>query len=239
MSLAITSSGFCSSPCTLTVPAEPRAPVERAARDRAGDVLAGGLDVVDERDQLGAALEPALLLDDELRQRRAAVAASSLLPWKTRLARMSAAAIVCSASRVDRRSPRANRRFAWRRRARSSALRIERALAKCGCARRSAMYSRERRLGVRRRAGSRASPASARRSRRARPRCSRGSRCGGRCATPSRDCCGRTCPSGPCSRRGSRRGRRAGSPSPAAGSRSPPARSRARSRGGRGSTPRR
>ena len=27
MSLAMTSSGFCSSPCTLTLPAEPRAPV--------------------------------------------------------------------------------------------------------------------------------------------------------------------------------------------------------------------
>ena len=36
----------------------------------------------------------------------------------------------------------ANSRFAWRRRARSSALRIERALAKFGCVRRIAMYSR-------------------------------------------------------------------------------------------------
>jgi hypothetical protein len=47
--------------------------VERTTRDRARDVLAGSLDVVDERDKLGAAFEPALLLDDEFRQRRAAV----------------------------------------------------------------------------------------------------------------------------------------------------------------------
>src|SRR5260221_14086958 len=39
---------------------------KRAAGDGAGDVLARGLDVVDERDQLGAAREPALFLDEEL-----------------------------------------------------------------------------------------------------------------------------------------------------------------------------
>jgi hypothetical protein len=46
---------------------------ERPARDCARDVLARGLYVVDQRDQLGATLELALLLDDELRQRGAAI----------------------------------------------------------------------------------------------------------------------------------------------------------------------
>jgi hypothetical protein len=73
----MTSSGFCTSPWTLTWPVEPPGARgrfdQRAAGDRARDVLAGGLDVVDERDELGAAVEMALLLDDELRQCRAAV----------------------------------------------------------------------------------------------------------------------------------------------------------------------
>ena len=50
----------------------------------------------------------------------------------TRLARMSAAAMVDRSSSVSARSRSANRRLAWRSRARSSALRTLRALAKCG-----------------------------------------------------------------------------------------------------------
>ena len=52
----------------------------------------------------------------------------------TRLARKSSPSMVMSSSRVSSRSGLANSRLAWRSRARSSALRIERAFAKCGCA---------------------------------------------------------------------------------------------------------
>ena len=54
------------------------------------------------------------------------------LQEKTRLARRSSPSMVMSSSRVSATSARANRRFACRSRARSRALRIERALAKCG-----------------------------------------------------------------------------------------------------------
>ena len=82
-------------------------------------------------------------------------------------------------------------------------------------------------------------PASGARSPSARRRRSRGSRCGARRASSGPGSSGRSRPSGPCSRRRSRRACRARPPSPGAGSRSPPGRSRARSRAGRGSTPRR
>ena len=52
----------------------------------------------------------------------------------TRLARMSALAMVRRSSALSTRSRSANRRLAWRRRMRSSALRTLRALAKCGWA---------------------------------------------------------------------------------------------------------
>src|SRR5262245_23937567 len=66
-------------------------------------------------------------------------------PWEvnTRLARMSSAEIVDKDS-ADRGSSRcSNKRLACRKRARSSALRIERALEKRGCDLRSEMYSRK------------------------------------------------------------------------------------------------
>ena len=68
---------------------------------------------------------------------------------------------------------------------------------------------------------------------------SRGSGCGGRRASPCPGWSGRRSPCDRGSPPARRRGRRARPPSPAAGSRSPPGRSRARSRGGRGSRPRR
>src|SRR5580700_1575623 len=83
------------------------------------------------------------LLDEELRQRgapevhlqdslRSCVLAAAGVLWNTRLARRSELAIVVRSSAVNCRSRSANRRLAWRRRARSSALRTLRALAKCG-----------------------------------------------------------------------------------------------------------
>ena len=115
------------------------------------------------------------------------------LPQNTRLCRMSSASIVISASRSIS-SFAAKQRLACRSRARSSALRIERALAKCGWPRRIGMYSASawRAAGS---ACSAASPASPRRWRATRRPDSRGSRCDGRRVNGSRGSIGRTCPS--------------------------------------------
>ena len=151
----MTSSGFCCLALDVGRDLGPGCCQQRAAGDRRRDVLARGLHVVQQRGELRIRIgHPPLLLDDELAERGSAMMASScscralvrVQAWprprsaparggaraNTRLARMSSAVIVCSASRVDRRRAPANRRFAWRSRARSSALRIERALAKFG-----------------------------------------------------------------------------------------------------------
>src|SRR5579871_1893968 len=60
----------------------------------------------------------------------------------TRLARRSALSMVIRSSRVSARPACAKSRVACLRRARSRALRMERAFAKCGCRMRSGMYSR-------------------------------------------------------------------------------------------------
>src|SRR5580698_2039852 len=90
--------------------------------------------------QIRRALDAAQLLDQKFRERRAAQMHGQT-PVKTRLARMSDSAMVDRSSGVNSRSLSANRRLAWRSRARSKALRTLRALAKCGLGMRSARYS--------------------------------------------------------------------------------------------------
>ena len=139
-------------------PAGTRRRAQRVAQlaegDDARDGLAGQRDVEDQRVEVAAGGgEAAALLDQVAREGPAVGQAAWRVSggrvmqgrgsggsrgWKTRLARMSAAVSVVRSSAVSTRSRSANRRLAWRSRARSSALRTLRALAKCGCCRRSA-----------------------------------------------------------------------------------------------------
>src|SRR5438477_420424 len=112
--------------------------------------------LIQQRAEIVRARDAGQLLDQELRERGAPEihgrdssglrlqvfgfgAASAA--WNTRLARMSDGAMELSSSAVRRRSRSANSRLAWRSRARSSALRTLRALAKFGCPVRCARYS--------------------------------------------------------------------------------------------------
>ena len=106
-------------------PAARKRRVERAAMELLG-VGERAVDVEDQRAKLGAHARSFCAARSPARRRARAIA-GCLRP-------RSSAAPPCR-----RRRPRSSRRRAWRRRARSSALRIERALAKCGCARRRSM----------------------------------------------------------------------------------------------------
>ena len=146
MSLLIMSSGFCSSPWTLMFPVDPRMPVSGPL----ATALAMYLHAVwmSLTSAINSAPPESLrcssMMNLERVERRYGMGVFLQAALNTRLARMSAAVSVERASRVTG-APAANSRLACRRRARSSALRIERALAKWGCARRSATYSRKRR----------------------------------------------------------------------------------------------
>src|SRR4051812_1154734 len=115
---------------------------KRAARRKHGDFLDGGRDVEEQPAQAASqAGRLPVVVDEEPRKGGAVLHADPSPCAKTLLARRSSASIVMRSSRVA--APvRPNSLFAWRSRARSSALRMERALAKRGCRLRSAMYSR-------------------------------------------------------------------------------------------------
>src|SRR5690606_10077787 len=113
---------------------------QRAQCHLASDGLAGDRDVQDQCIELAAGLREAqALLDQVLRQRAFFRQGHRALRcqfgfWNTRLACRSAAVMVLSSSASSTRSRSAKSRLAWRSRARSSALRTLRALAKCGWA---------------------------------------------------------------------------------------------------------
>ena len=131
-------------------PARLARPDQRSLANRGGDRLHDGGHVHEQRGELAAVRPLRDLLDQELRNRRVAwiqhVASSAggaaFAASNTRLARMSSASIVVSIRAST--WPASSRRRAWRRRARSSALRSERALAKLGCSRRSTQVLAER-----------------------------------------------------------------------------------------------
>src|SRR3972149_8688766 len=136
---------------------------QRALADDVRDPLAGKPEVVDEgREAARGVRDLPLLIDDELGQRLLgrrghdlpSVAGRSFgsglpcdpstvvsLRSNTRLARLSSASMVIKSSRPSGAPRRSKSRFACRRRARASALRMGRALAKFRCIRRRAMYS--------------------------------------------------------------------------------------------------
>ena len=73
MSFAMTSSFIWVSPCTLIVPASPRALANCALADERGDALAGEAHIIDQRGEAARGMplrrvQPALLLDEEPRQ---------------------------------------------------------------------------------------------------------------------------------------------------------------------------
>src|SRR3954471_12471265 len=115
---------------------------KRAARREHGDFLDGGRDVEEQPPEaVPQGRRRALVLDEEPRKRGAVLHADPSPCAKTLLARRSSASIVIKSSRVA--APvRPKSLFACRSRARSSALRMERALAKRGWMLRSVMYSR-------------------------------------------------------------------------------------------------
>src|SRR6202008_1335622 len=102
----------------------------RPLADQRRDALAGKPHVVDERREIARRIRMAALLLDQKARHLFHGIASRCAAANTRLARMSAAPNVTRSLGASRTSRSANNRLACRRRARSSALRIERAFAK-------------------------------------------------------------------------------------------------------------
>ena len=143
ISLLMMSSGFCTSPCTFTSPpaaamcrvaGSPKAPkaTERAMALQA--MATSRISAFSSPLAPGKRRRCSMRYCVRVRRLESGMASpqASIGFWNTRLPSRSCGARVLRSSAPSTRSASANKRLAWRKRARSSALRTLRALAKCG-----------------------------------------------------------------------------------------------------------